>query len=115
MRTVLFFTFSSISIFFISCKENICTEKELPSTIFTQSELNMIPYDGEETLIFNSSTEPTITYSGKKRSTETDIICEDPNEYAYSGFKGTYCLSNYSDVTFQAATKQSQGKLTILN
>jgi len=103
MKGLMFFRISLTILLFSSCRENICREKELPSAMLSQSDLSMIPYNGDETLIFESPTEPSITYYGDKRPTETDIVTENPNDYSYSGCKGTYYNTNLRIVFFNAS------------
>ena len=71
--------------------------------MLTQSDLSMIPYSGDETLIFKSPTEPSITYYGEKRPTETRIVCENPEDYFYTGCKGNYYYTNGRVVFFNAS------------
>jgi len=103
MKIKLLLKLSFVILIFNSCHEMVCLEKELPSVKFTPSDFQIVPYDGKETLVFKSLNARSITYYGNNRNYETRIVTENPQEYSYSGCKGTYYETNGSIVFFQAA------------
>lgn len=103
MKTQLFLVVLSMLLIFSSCHDKVCHQKELASVMLTPSDFQIVPYNGKETLVFKSVSERTITYLGNNRNYETRIVTENPQEYSYSGCKGTYYETNGSVVFFQAA------------
>ena len=87
---------------FTSC--NKCHENELQSVNFTQEELKMIPYKGNETLVFKSATEPSLNYYGTQRTTQSGIDYEDLKYTEETHCKGTYYYTQSSWIEFRAAS-----------
>jgi hypothetical protein len=83
-----------------SCKK--CHENELSSVQFSQTELNMIPYKGNETLIFKSTTEPSLSYYGTERTTQSAIYYEDLKNMEETHCKGTYYYTQQSWIDFRS-------------
>jgi hypothetical protein len=55
-----------ISTAFLQCKR--CKDKSLGDRSFTQTDLNIVPYYGTETLIFKDTLNDSVTYKGYGRS-----------------------------------------------
>jgi len=84
-----------------SCQK--CHENELSSVKFTQNELKMIPYTGNDTLLFKSATEPSLSYYGTERTTQSGIDYEDLKNVEETHCKGTYYYSQSSWIDFRSA------------
>jgi hypothetical protein len=102
MRQLLFLGVLISSLLLItSCKK--CHENELSSVQFSQNELNMIPYKGNETLVFKSTTEPFLSYNGTERITQSGIYYEDLKNVEETHCKDTYYYSQSSWIDFRSA------------
>ncbi len=67
-KIVLLLGIVSLSSFlFIQCKKD-CNSKELDDKIFTDIELDVVPYNGAETLVFKNSNGDSMVFSGQGRS-----------------------------------------------
>jgi hypothetical protein len=71
---------------------------------FSQKELDMIPYKGNETLVFKSTTEPFLSYTGTQRTTQSGIYYEDLKNVEETHCKGTYYYTQSSWIEFRSAT-----------
>ena len=54
------------SVAFIQCKR--CKDKSLGENDFTSSDLSVVPYNGNEKLVFNDASDDSVLYSGAGRS-----------------------------------------------
>lgn len=100
-QSILLVVLINSFLIFTSCKK--CHEHELSSVQFSQSELNMIPYNGNETLIFKSETEPSLSYFGTERTTQSGIDYEDLKYTEETHCKGTYYFTQASWIDFRSS------------
>ena len=96
---VLVFTFA-----FVQCKKKECVTENLGEIHFTQNELNIVPYNGTETLIFKDSINDSIIFTGKMRYSDSFNIWEFPNDYECLG-KYYNTESNYTKFEGVNSTK----------
>jgi len=77
---ILFVVFSLTSVTFSSC--NKCKSKNFGTITFSQTDLNILPYNGAEKLIFKDSLNDSIIFNGKDRSSNFgNISYEHYHEY----------------------------------
>lgn len=77
---------ASLSLLSTQCHKD-CVSEKLGEIRFTQNELNIVPYDGTETLVFKDSINDSIIYIGTGRNSKYtfDVRHEFPDNYECPG------------------------------
>lgn len=73
MKKILIIIVVSLTLLNAQCK-NDCESKKIGDLNFTQDELNIVPYNGTETLVFRDSLNDSILYNGNSRETKIGLL-----------------------------------------
>lgn len=96
----------AIALIFNSCAKKDCTLTYLGTFNFTQAEINIIPYNGNETLLFTDSLGNLLTGYGIGRGSneqeQDNFIVEHPSEQPC----GYYLNTEYNYTTYQGTVNK---------
>jgi len=92
---------------FVQCKR--CKQAELSDKKFTQEELNILPYTGNEKLVFKDSQDDSVCYTGQGRVSTMKL------NHAVMDWDGEECQGDYRQVEWNEIKFKSDSSDTTIS
>jgi hypothetical protein len=96
MKKIIFISVIALTLLSARCNKD-CESEKLGELVFTQDELNIVPYNGTETLVYKDSLNDSIVYTGAFRKSNEITYYQNYNTPA-SNCPGNYYKA-YDNIT----------------
>ena len=100
------------------CMKTKCNQREIAHLTFTEEDLSINPYNGNEVLYFKSTDRESVVFSNGSRITKTyqefKYDVEDAKEY-HDGCRGDFFSKEYDYTDFRAQNDSNRMSVTLSN